>query len=45
MVSTIGVAVNDVSEACDNILKTNHVMSRNMVKEKFHSKDFKMLRT
>ena len=32
LVSTIGVAVNDDSEACDNILKTNHVMSRNLVK-------------
>ena len=32
IVSTIGVAVNDDSEACDNILKTNHVMSRNLVK-------------
>ena len=35
MVSTIGVAENDDSEACDNILKTNHVMSRNLVCKNF----------
>ena len=43
MVSTIGEAEKDDSEACDNILKTNHVMSRNLVYLKFHSKDSKML--
>ena len=42
MVSTIGVAENDDSEACDNIFQTGHLMSRNLVKEKFHSKKSKM---
>ena len=39
MVSTIEVAENDDSEACDIIFQTNHLMSRNFVKKKFHSKD------
>ena len=45
MVSTIGVARNDKSEACDNIFQTGHLMSRNLVKQGFHSKDSKMLLT
>ena len=36
---------NDDSEACDNIFQTGHLMSRNLLKLKFHSKDFKMLLT
>ena len=32
MVSTIGVAENDDSDACDIIFQTGHVMSRNLVK-------------
>ena len=32
MVSTIGVAKNDDSEACDIIFQTGYVMSRNVVK-------------
>ena len=32
MVSTIGVAKNDDSEASDNIFQTGHVISRNLVK-------------
>ena len=32
MVSTIGVAENDDSEACDIIFQTGHLMSRNLVK-------------
>ena len=44
-VSTTGVAENDDSEACDTIFQTGHLMSRNLVKKKFHSKDFKMLLT
>ena len=39
MVSTIGVAKNDNSEVCHNIFQTGHLMSRNLVKQKFHSKD------
>ena len=31
MVSTIGVAVHDDSEPCDNIFQTGHLMSRNFV--------------
>ena len=31
MVCSIGVAVNDDSEACDNIFLTGHLMSRNLV--------------
>ena len=45
MVSTIEEAENDDSEACDINFQTNHLMSRNLVKKKFHSKDFKMLLT
>ena len=32
MLSTIGVAKNEDSEACDNIFQTGHFMSRNLVK-------------
>ena len=32
MVSIIGVAENDDSEACDIIFQTGHLMSRNLVK-------------
>ena len=32
MVSTIGVAENDDSEACDIIFQTGHVISRNLVR-------------
>ena len=32
MVSTIGVAENDDSEACDIIFQTGHVMIHNLVK-------------
>ena len=32
MVSTIGVAENDDSEACDIIFQTGHLISRNLVK-------------
>ena len=45
MVSTIGVAQINDSEACDNSLQTGHLMSRKLVKKKFHSKDFKILLT
>ena len=45
MVSTIRVGENDDSEACDNSLQTGHLMSRNLVKYKFHSKDSKMFLT
>ena len=45
MVSTIGGAENDDSEAGDNIFQTGHLMSRNLVKRKFHSKYPKMLLT
>ena len=31
MVSTIEVAENDGSEACDNIFQTGHLMNRNLV--------------
>ena len=44
MVSTIEEAENDDSEACDIIFQTNHLIG-NLVKKKFHSKDFKMLLT
>ena len=45
MVSTTRVAEKDDSEARDIIFQTGHLMSRNLVKKKFHSKDFKMLLT
>ena len=45
MVSTIGVAENDNYEACYNIFQNDQLMSRTLVKKKFHSKDSKMLLT
>ena len=45
MVSTIRVGENDESDACDNSLETGHLMSRNLVKYKFQSKDSKMFLT
>ena len=45
MVSTIGVAMNDNSEACDNTFLTGHLMGRNLVKSKFLSKDSRLLLT
>ena len=45
MVSSIAVAENDESEACDIIFQTGHLISRNLVKKKFHSKHSKMLLT
>jgi len=33
------------SEVCDDIFQIGHLMSRNLVKLKFHSKDTKMLLT
>ena len=38
MVSTIEVAVNDDSEACDNIFLTGHLFSRNLVNKNFSVK-------
>ena len=45
MVSTIRVFKNDESDACDNSLETGHLMSGNLVKYKFQSKDSKMFLT
>jgi len=45
MVSTKVGAENNDSEACDNIFQIGHLMSRNLVKQKFHNKDSKMLLT
>ena len=45
IISTKGVVKNDDFEACDNIFQTGRLISRNLVKKKFHSKDSKMLLT
>ena len=45
MVSTIGVAVNDESEPYDNIFQTGHLMSRNLVTQKFLTKESRLLVT
>ena len=45
MVSSIAVAENDESEACDIIFQNGHLISRNLVKKNFHSKHSKMLLT
>ena len=45
LASTIGEAVNDDSQACDNIFQTSHLISRNLVTLKFLSKDSRMLLT
>ena len=45
IISTKGVVKNDDFEACDNIFQTGHLISRNLVRKKFHSKDSKMLLT
>ena len=45
MVSSIAVAENDESEACDIIFQSGHLISRNLVKKNFHSKHSKMLLT